>query len=82
VNEIGVLADQQAALHRVATLVARAVAPSEVFAAVARELASCLGMPHADALPLRARWLGHPGRCPRRERESDPAGRHATLVRR
>jgi hypothetical protein len=44
---IRVLADQQAALHRVATLVARAVAPSEVFSAVARELAGCLGVPHA-----------------------------------
>ena len=46
-DQIRVLADQQAALHRVATLVARAVAPSEVFSAVARELASCLGVPHA-----------------------------------
>jgi signal transduction histidine kinase len=46
-DEIRMLADQQAALHRVATLVARAVAPSEVFSAVTRELASCLGVPHA-----------------------------------
>ena len=35
-DEIRVLADQHAALRRVATLVARAVAPSEVFSAVAR----------------------------------------------
>jgi signal transduction histidine kinase len=46
-DEIRVLADQQAALHRVATLVARAVPPPEVFSAVARELASCLSVPHA-----------------------------------
>jgi signal transduction histidine kinase len=46
-DEIRVLADQQAALHRVATLVARAVAPSEVFSAVTRELAGCLRVPHA-----------------------------------
>ena len=46
-DQIRVLAGQQAALHRVATLVARAVTPSEVFSAVARELASCLGVPHA-----------------------------------
>jgi signal transduction histidine kinase len=46
-DQIRVLADQQAALRRVATLVARAVAPSGVFSAVARELASCLGVPHA-----------------------------------
>jgi PAS domain S-box-containing protein len=43
-HELRVLADQQAALRRVATLVARGVAPSEVFSAVAVELARCLGM--------------------------------------
>jgi len=42
-----VLADQQAALRRVATLVARGVPPSVVFSAVASELAGCLGVPHA-----------------------------------
>lgn len=41
------LADQQAALRRVATLVAREAAPSAVFSAVARELAGCLGAPHS-----------------------------------
>jgi signal transduction histidine kinase len=46
-DELRVLADQQAALRRVATLVARAVPPSEVFSAVARELAWCLGVPHS-----------------------------------
>ena len=46
-DEIRVLADQQAALRRVATLVARAAAPSAVFSAVARELAGCLGVSHA-----------------------------------
>jgi signal transduction histidine kinase len=46
-DEIRVLADQHAALRRVATLVARAVAPSEVFSAVTRELAFCVGVPHA-----------------------------------
>jgi signal transduction histidine kinase len=39
------LAEQQAALRRVATLVARAVSPSEVFVAVAAEMARCL---HAE----------------------------------
>jgi PAS domain S-box-containing protein len=43
-HELRVLADQQASLRRVATLVARGVAPSEVFSAVAVELARCLGM--------------------------------------
>lgn len=40
-RELRVLADQQASLRRVATLVARGVAPSEVFSAVAVELARC-----------------------------------------
>jgi PAS domain S-box-containing protein len=41
-DELGVLAEQQAALRRVATLVARGTPPSEVFAAVANEMARCL----------------------------------------
>jgi signal transduction histidine kinase len=39
-----VLADEQAALRRVATLVAREVPPPEVFAAVAREVGQLLGV--------------------------------------
>ncbi len=46
-DEIRLLADQQAALRRVATLIARATPPSAVFSAVARELAGCLGVPHS-----------------------------------
>ena len=42
------LAEQQAALRRVATLVARGVSPAEVFAAVAAEMAGCLDVPVAD----------------------------------
>src|ERR1700753_167969 len=42
-----VLAEQQGALRRVATLVARGVGAAEVFAAVASELAHCLGVHHA-----------------------------------
>ncbi|MDT5067072.1 MAG: hypothetical protein QOK02_3227 [Mycobacterium sp.] len=41
-DELSVLAEQQAALRRVATLVAHGVSPSEVFAAVADEMARCL----------------------------------------
>jgi PAS domain S-box-containing protein len=44
---LGRLADVQAALKRVATLVARGVDPSEVFSAVARELARVLGVQNA-----------------------------------
>jgi len=46
-DKLQVLAEQQAALRRVAMLVARGVSPSEVFSAVAAELARCLGMHHS-----------------------------------
>ena len=45
-DELRVVADLQASLRRVATLVAHGVAPSEVFSAVADELARCLGVRH------------------------------------
>jgi hypothetical protein len=41
------LATQQAALRRVATLVARGVSPSELFPTVAAEMARCLEVRHA-----------------------------------
>jgi len=53
-DAIRVLADQQAALRRIATLIARAVPPSEVFAAVAEELARCLGVTHATLVRYEA----------------------------
>src|ERR1700739_3645112 len=46
-DELRVLAEQQAALRRVATLVARGAPSSEVFSAVVMELAGCLGVYHA-----------------------------------
>jgi signal transduction histidine kinase len=46
-DAIRALADQQAALRRIATLVAHTVPPSEVFSAVAEELALCLGVHHS-----------------------------------
>ncbi|GBE65852.1 hypothetical protein MFM001_23140 [Mycobacterium sp. MFM001] len=42
------LATQQAALRRVATLVARGVSPQEVFDAVAEEMGRCLGVDSAE----------------------------------
>jgi signal transduction histidine kinase len=45
---LSVLAEQQAALRRVATLVAREVPASEIFPAVAHELARCLGVANAS----------------------------------
>jgi PAS domain S-box-containing protein len=42
-DELGVLAHLQAALRRVATLVARGAEPADVFSAVTTELARCLG---------------------------------------
>jgi signal transduction histidine kinase len=47
-DELATLAEQQAALRRVATLVARAASPSEVFSAVAEEMARCLKVPNAE----------------------------------
>jgi signal transduction histidine kinase len=46
-DNLQVLADQQAALRRVATLVASGVGQSEVFTAVAEEAARCLQVGHA-----------------------------------
>jgi signal transduction histidine kinase len=43
-DELGVLAELQASLRRVATLVAQGVPPPEVFSAVAGELARCMGV--------------------------------------
>jgi signal transduction histidine kinase len=51
-DELRNLADLQAALRRVATLVARGVDPSEVFSAVADELARCLDVHHATLFRL------------------------------
>jgi hypothetical protein len=50
-DAIRMLADQQAALRRIATLVARAV---PVFSAVAEELARCLGATHATLVRYEA----------------------------
>ena len=49
-GELGRLADEQAALRRVATLVARGVPPAEVFAAVAEEVGRLLGADVAHVL--------------------------------
>lgn len=43
-DELRLLADEQAALRRVATLVAREMPPDDVFAAVAREVGKILGV--------------------------------------
>ena len=49
-DSLSVLARQQAALRRVATLVARGVSQSEVFSAVAEEMAGCLNVGDAEVL--------------------------------
>jgi PAS domain S-box-containing protein len=49
-ENLSVLARQQAALRRVATLVARGVSQSEVFSAVAEEMAGCLNVGNAEVL--------------------------------
>ena len=47
-DELAMLANQQAALRRVATLVARGASPSAVFATVADEMARCLSAGNAS----------------------------------
>jgi signal transduction histidine kinase len=49
-DNLSVLARQQAALRRVATLVARGVSQSGVFSAVAEEMAGCLNVGNAEVL--------------------------------
>jgi signal transduction histidine kinase len=49
-GELAALAEQQAALRRVATLVAREVSPTEVFSAVADEMAACLHLANATVV--------------------------------
>jgi signal transduction histidine kinase len=49
-DNLSVLARQQAALRRVATLVARGVSQSKVFSAVAEEMAGCLNVGNAEVL--------------------------------
>ena len=49
-ESLSVLARQQAALRRVATLVARGVSQAEVFSAVAEEMAGCLNVGNAEVL--------------------------------
>jgi GAF domain-containing protein len=83
-----VLADEQAALRRVATLVARGAPPSEIFSAVAVEVGGLLGPDHAvmarfdahDVVTIMAEWTstGDPPRLENRRRLS--AGGIAKLV--
>jgi signal transduction histidine kinase len=55
-DKLSVLAEQQAALRRVATLVAHGVSPSEVFSAVAEEMARCLHVGNATVLRYEDDW--------------------------
>ena len=49
-DELRILADEQAALRRLATAVARDVAPAEIFTAVAREIGPLLGADEAGVV--------------------------------
>jgi signal transduction histidine kinase len=53
-DQLSVLAEQQAALRRVATLVTRGVTPTDVFSSVAMELARFLGVPTSALLRYQA----------------------------
>ncbi len=49
-EELGRVAEEQAALRRLATLVAHAVPPTEIFGAVAREVGEVLGAMHTTVI--------------------------------
>jgi GAF domain-containing protein len=83
-----VLADEQAALRRVATLVAQGAPPAGIFSAVAEEVGGLLGPDHAvmarfdgpDVISIMAEWQST-GEPPRLEnRRSLSAGGIAKLV--
>jgi signal transduction histidine kinase len=57
-DELAALAEQQAALRRVATLVARAASPSEVFSVVAEEMARCLKVANAEVCHYQGNGAG------------------------
>jgi signal transduction histidine kinase len=68
-NELGRLAEEQAALRRVATLVARGASPGEVFAVVAQEVAQVLRLQNTAvcryddegaSMTVLAVWGDHP----------------------
>ena len=60
-HEADLAARQQAALRRVATLVARNVAPSEVFSTVVAELANCLDVQNASLFRYEPDGTAGPG---------------------
>ena len=68
-------AEEQAALRRVATLVAKGVAPAEIFAAVAAGGAGAVRRRRGGRRAPRARWLDHRRRARCR---TDPARRTST----
>jgi signal transduction histidine kinase len=83
-DSLSSLATQQSALRRVATLAARGARPSEVFAAVAEEMACCLNVTNAEILQYVDEHVGdraatvvanfaHPGE------PAFPVGKHLTL---
>jgi signal transduction histidine kinase len=57
-DELAALAELQAALRRVATLVARAASPAEVFSVVAEEMARCLKVANAEVCRYRGNGAG------------------------
>jgi signal transduction histidine kinase len=89
-NELRLLLEEQAALRRVATLVAQAVSPSELFEAVACEVAGLLDAPLAtllrygpdDTATVLGSWGELAGDLPVGRRYPLQADDAATLVRR
>jgi GAF domain-containing protein len=87
-SEVERLAEEQAALRRVATLVAEAVAPSELFHAVAREVGTLLGADFSGMLRFDddakattvATWAAVGAHPPVPEQWSTEAGDPTTMI--
>jgi hypothetical protein len=73
-DELRGLAEEQAALRRVATLVAQGASPSAVLDAVAAEMERALGADGVTLLPLRAGRRGDSGRATPSEPACTAAG--------
>jgi PAS domain S-box-containing protein len=78
-DELRVLADEQAALRRVATLVARGVSPHEVFDAVAAEVSGLLAAPRTRLLRYESDGTATIVAAHAAPGEEIPAVKHLTL---
>jgi PAS domain S-box-containing protein len=78
-DELRLLAEEQAALRRVATLVAQGVSPTQIFAAVCEEAGRLLGADTTDLIRYEAGGTATIVAARGEERAALPVGLHVTL---